>query len=180
MSDDERSLRQPVDEDARRLARRLMRASRHAALATLDPASGAPAASRVAVATDFAGEAVILVSGLSAHTPALIADPRCSLLLGEPGKGDPLASPRLTLFAAAEPFEAGSQDASEVRQRFLARHPKASLYVDFPDFRFFRLRAGGRASMAASPGRSSSPAPTSSTKPQTSSSRTRRSALTVT
>ena len=38
------------------------------------------------VGTDTDGAAVILVSALSAHTKALEADPRVSLLAGEPGR----------------------------------------------------------------------------------------------
>ena len=33
----------------------------------------------------------------------------------------------------------GSSQASEARSAYLRRHPKAEIYVDLPDFRFFRL-----------------------------------------
>src|SRR3546814_1707590 len=84
----------PVDGAARRLARELLRTARHGALATLDPATGDPLATRTGLAADMDGAAVFLTSTLSAHTQALLADPRCSILLGEPGKGDPLAQDR--------------------------------------------------------------------------------------
>lgn len=87
----------PTDDEARALARRLVRLARHGALAVLDPRDGAPFASRVALATEMDGTLVMLVSRLSQHTEALAADARCSLLVGEPGKGDPLAHPRLTV-----------------------------------------------------------------------------------
>ena len=80
------------------------------------------------------------MSNLSAHTTALLADPRASLLTGEPGKGDPLAHPRLTLQCTAESVDRESDIHQRLRTRFLARHPKSQLYIDFPDFRFFRLR----------------------------------------
>lgn len=133
-----RSLLQPVDDEVRALARRLLRASRHGALAVIGP-SGHPAASRVLVATDHGGNPVILVSDLSAHAAALAADPRCSLLVGEPGKGDPLAHPRLSLSAHAAAIPADAPERQTLRERFLARHPKAALYADFADFRFMRL-----------------------------------------
>jgi len=61
------------------------------------------------------------------------------LLVGEPGKGDPLAWPRLTILADAERVKPDTESHSRIRKRFLRRHPKAALYVDFPDFSFFRL-----------------------------------------
>ena len=53
------------------------------------------------------GEPVFFISRLSAHFPNLEADPRCSLLIGEPGKGDPLAHPRMTLIGRAEKIADG-------------------------------------------------------------------------
>jgi putative heme iron utilization protein len=129
----------PTDEDARRLARRLARSARFGALAALEPESGHPFASRVLIGTDIDGVPVMLSSLLATHTRAIIADPRCSLLVGEPGKGDPLAWPRLTILTDAEPLKHDSESHSLLRERFLRRHPKARLYVDFGDFSFFRL-----------------------------------------
>jgi putative heme iron utilization protein len=126
--------RQPADFDPLALGRHLLRAIRVGALGTLDRETGFPITTLVSVATDLDGAPVILVSGLSHHTKNLRADPRCSLLLSEGGRGDPLAHPRLTLTAVAAQV---SDDA--IRRRFLARHPKAKLYVDFPDFTFLRL-----------------------------------------
>lgn len=128
-----------TDAESIRLARTLMRSARYGALAVLDPADGAPQASRVAVATDLDGTPLILVSALSGHTAGLLADPRCSLLLGEPGKGDPLAHPRISLSCRATRLERGSSEQARAERRYLNRHPKAKLYVGFPDFAFFRL-----------------------------------------
>ncbi|KMO40040.1 HugZ family protein [Methylobacterium aquaticum] len=125
--------------DAVGLAKTLLRTVRAGALATLEREGGAPFASLVTVATDVDGTPLLLLSRLSAHTLNLEADPRCSLLLGSGGKGDPLAHPRLTVTGSAERIA-----EPRARARFLARHPKAALYADFPDFGFFRLavRAG--------------------------------------
>lgn len=130
-----------TDDDARRQARILLRGARFAAIGVIDPETGFPFVSRVLLGMDSVGSAVILVSGLSAHTTALDADPRASLLTGEPAKGDPLAHPRLTLQCTAERVERDSEIHDRLRRRFLARHPKSQLYIDFPDFRFFRLKA---------------------------------------
>ncbi|MEP0233796.1 HugZ family protein [Roseibium sp.] len=129
-----------TDDEARRLAKDLMRKARFGAIAALEPECGHPLASRVAVANDMDGAPCILISTLSGHTSALHADARCSLLLGEPGKGDPLAHPRISLFCRAERLERESVDHERVRRRYLARHPKAALYVDFGDFAFFKLK----------------------------------------
>ena len=118
----------------------LLRSARYGALAVLDPQSGAPLASRVAVATDLDGTPLILVSSLSEHTGGLLADPRCSLLLGEPGKGDPLAHPRISLRCLAEQLQRGTPVQTRVERRYLNRHPKARLYAGFGDFAFFRLK----------------------------------------
>jgi len=128
-----------TDEDARRLARTLLRGARSCALAVNESESGAPFASRTLTGTDTDGTPVILVSALSVHTQALRRDPRASLLAGEPGKGDPLAHPRLTVLCTAEQLARDGAAHAALRERFIRRHPKAKLYVDFPDFAFFRL-----------------------------------------
>ena len=118
-------------------AKQLLRSIRSGALATLEPAGGFPFASLTTVATDHDGAPILLLSQLSAHTRNLIADSRASLLLARMGKGDPLAHPRLTLVGRIE--RAREEDRPRLRARFLARHPKAALYVDFGDFGFYRL-----------------------------------------
>lgn len=141
----------PVDEGARRLARGLLRTARHGALATLDPADGAPLATRAGLACDLDGAPVFLVSTLSAHTQALLADARCSVLVGEPGRGDPLAHPRLTVTGRAVRAD-DEVSRARLKRRYLARHPKAALYADFPDFAFWRLEVA-RASLNGGFGR---------------------------
>lgn len=133
-------LLQPVDDATRVLARRLVRTARYGALAVLDPATGHPLASRVALSTDVDGTPLILISSLSAHTGALAAEARCSLLCGEPGRGDPLAHARITLLARARRIDRADEPThARVRRRYLARQPKAALYADFGDFAFWRL-----------------------------------------
>ena len=118
-------------------AKQLLRSIRSGALGTLATDSGFPFASLTTVATDHDGSPIFLLSQLSAHTRNLIADSRASLLLARMGKGDPLAHPRLTLVGRIE--KAQEADRPRLRARFLARHPKAALYVDFGDFAFYRL-----------------------------------------
>lgn len=127
-----------ADAGAIALARSLL-ALRHAALAFGDPETGTPGISRVALGLGPDGAPVTLISALSAHHPALRANPACALLLGEPGpKGDPLAHPRLMLRATAQFLP--DADRATYRAPWLADHPKARLYVDFADFAFVRFQ----------------------------------------
>jgi putative heme iron utilization protein len=116
------------------LAKALLREALTASLASLDPAGGHPFVSLVAVATDFDGAPILLASRLALHDRNMRGDARVSLLVRRAGKGDPLAHPRLTLSGTARPAE-----AAHLRGRFLARHPKAALYIDFPDFGFWKI-----------------------------------------
>lgn len=134
-----KSVIRPTDETSLKLARRLVREARFAALSVLEPDTGHPFASRVLTGTDIDGVPVILISTLATHTKALLADPRCALLFGEPGKGDPLAWPRITVLCEAARIDRDSESDQCTRSRFLRRHPKAKLYADFADFAFFRL-----------------------------------------
>ena len=128
-----------TDDEAIRLARTLIATARYGALAVINRETGFPGASRVALATDIDGTPVILVSALSGHTRPMLDEPRTSLMVGEVGKGDPLAHPRITCSRAPAGSTATPRKDSARRRRYLARNPKAALYADFGDFAFFRL-----------------------------------------
>ncbi len=127
-----------VDDNARRLAKTLLRTARYAGLGHLDVDDGSPVVSRVNVATCMDGRIGFLISELSPHFDALVADPRCSVLLGEPGKGDPIAHPRLTIIGRAHRI-VESVEQQRFASRFLRKHPKSSLYAEFADFAYWRL-----------------------------------------
>jgi heme iron utilization protein len=117
------------------LARSLISDARFAALGVIDPETGAPMVTRIALVPGPDGVPLTLISSLSAHTGALAANPACSLLIGEPGeKGDPLTHPRLTLQAHAE-----QADKAMLKTHYLTHYPKAQLYYDFSDFGLFRF-----------------------------------------
>lgn len=132
-------LLRPTDDEARELARSLVRSAPYMSLAVIDAKSGFPSASRALTAIDLDGTPVVLVSALAGHTAGMLAEPRCSLLAGEPGKGDPLAHARISVQCLAEAVERDGAAHARIRERFLQRHSKARLYADFPDFRYFRL-----------------------------------------
>jgi len=139
MAENVKSVLRELTPEAIAEAKALIREADHAALAVREPQTGWPLASRVGLATLPDGTPLILISALAAHSAALDADPRCSLLIGTVGKGDPLAHPRITLVCRVEVIKRQSTDGVEARARYLAMHPKAAIYVDLPDFRFFRL-----------------------------------------
>ena len=120
-------------------ARALMRRAFKGSLATIDRASNYPYVSLITLATDPSGAPVFLISILARHNANLAGDDRVSVLIDETGAlADPLQGARLTLHGRAAPT---GDDA--VRLRFLARHPEAAVYADFPDFGFWRLKVEG-------------------------------------
>lgn len=122
------------------MARSLLAEASFAALAVTDPADGLPGISRIAFGLGPDGVALTLISALSAHHGALMANPACALMVGEPGeKGDPLTHPRLMVKARAEFVVQDAPDRAALRDHWLAIHPKAKLYVDFGDFGFVRF-----------------------------------------
>lgn len=129
----------PTDDDAREMVRLLIREAHFGALGVVEPETGMPLVSRVAIGTDGQGRVISLASDLSFHSKALAADPRASVMVGEPGKGDPLAHPRVTLIGRMEKLDNAAPERGELREVWLKQHPKAQLYIDFGDFHFYRL-----------------------------------------
>lgn len=122
-----------TDDAARDLARCLIEGATFAALAVVS--QGRPSVTRIALATCPDGAPLTLISELSGHTHALLQDPVCALLVGEPeDRGDPLTHPRLTLHARARFFARNSDAHAALRGHYLAQRPKAKLYIDFCDF----------------------------------------------
>ena len=80
------------------------------------------------------GHPVFLISELAEHTKNLRDDPRASLLIAQGGADDPLANGRITLVGDCTPC-----DEPSVRAAYLERHPNAGYYIDFKDFRMWRL-----------------------------------------
>nr|HML29364.1 HugZ family protein [Hyphomicrobium sp.] len=66
MEEKKRDVLQPVDNEAKRLGKTLVRTARYGALGTRDPLDGAPSVSRVSLATAMDGAPIFLISRLSA------------------------------------------------------------------------------------------------------------------
>lgn len=121
-------------------ARLMLRTRRSGALATaLASDGGRPFCSLVTLACDCDGSPILLLSTLSDHTRNLDTNPLASLLLEDAGRrANPQTGPRLTLLGRIRP-----DPDPRLRRRFLARHPGASMYVGFTDFRVFRMHIDG-------------------------------------
>ena len=118
-------------------ARLLLRRERHATVATFDRETGYPYASLVNFATDLAGLPVIFISRLARHTANLLHNSRASLMAyaSPPAGSDLLTAPRVSVIGDFEPV------AREVAgERYGDHHPAARMYLNFPDFSFWRLK----------------------------------------
>jgi len=122
------------------VARQLVRSARKAILCTTADQKkgieGWPVGSLVTIATAWDGSPILLLSTLAHHTQNLMHDPRASLLVdGTEGYLNPQQGPRVGVMGLIKP----TRDKGLYR-RFLARHPSASVYADFGDFQFYKMR----------------------------------------
>ena len=99
---------------------------------------GFPFGSLMPFALDDAGRPLFLISNMAMHTQNLATDPHASLFVAQtPSEGDVLGASRATLVGLAEPVPA--PDLTSAREQYLAAHENSRYWVDFADFRFFRL-----------------------------------------
>jgi len=119
-----------------REARDLIEAASQGILSTLDPEGGFPHASIIDVAAVDSGDLVTLLSRLAVHRKYAEADHRASILIAPHfGDDDAMQRPRVTLVGRL----VQEDDRSTYRDRYLAVHPEAEMYLALPDFDFFRL-----------------------------------------
>ncbi len=79
---------------------------------------------------------ILLINTLAEHTKNLLADPRVSISVTEPGAANVQDSQRLTLVGDAESVSA----SQELKARYLRYLPAAEQYLTL-DFMFFRIIA---------------------------------------
>ncbi|KQO80341.1 pyridoxamine 5'-phosphate oxidase family protein [Rhizobium sp. Leaf262] len=127
--------------EAIRVARDVLHTSRTAGLATLDPLSGYPYTTATNIAVEPDGTPFFFAARLALHARNIEADPRISLVLAPFNKGDALTLPRLTLVGKAELI--GEEDVPQAKARYIARYPKAKLYLSLPDTELYRLNIEG-------------------------------------
>jgi putative heme iron utilization protein len=126
----------PQDEfqSPKALGRFILREALFGSLAT-EGEGGYPYVALVGVAAMPNGAPLMLLSNLARHTINIRKDPRVSLLLSEkPHGGSPLQAGRLTVTGKVAPAE-----KSEVRARYLIRHPEVAKDVMAADFSFWTL-----------------------------------------
>lgn len=100
--------------------------------------AGFPFGSLMPFALDGGGRPLFLISTMAMHTQNLMGDARCSLFVAQAeAEGDPLGAARATLIGEAKLVAADEEGA--VRETYAARHPNSRYWVDFPDFKFYRL-----------------------------------------
>lgn len=128
-----------TNDEAFEIAGKLLGETRYAALAVNDMDSDFPLVSRVAACYAQGLGVFFAGSDLSVHSKCLVADGKCSLMLGEPGKGDGLAYARITLVGETQRMPNNDALRSDYREAFVKTHPKAELYIDFGDFGFYPL-----------------------------------------
>ncbi len=129
-----------TDDEAIRLARKLLNETKYASLGVNDTMSDFPLVSRVAAGFSQKTGLFFAGSDLSLHSKCLVKDKKCSLMLGEPGKGDGLAYARITFVGEASRIGNDHALRGEFREIFVSTHPKAELYIDFLDFGFYPLK----------------------------------------
>ena len=120
-------------------ARTLVHLGRTGTLATQSRrVSGYPFGSVAPYGLDPQGRPTFLISTMAMHTQNLLAEPRASLLVTQPGwTEDPLAGGRVTL--VGDVARIAGADVAEVRANYLERHGHAQHWVDFDDFAFYRM-----------------------------------------
>src|ERR1700748_2530229 len=118
-------------------ARTLLHLGRVGSLSTLSrKRPGFPFGSLMPYALDTEGRPLFLISTMAMHTQNLKSDPRASLFVGQSADGDPLGAARATLVGPVELIPESDVPAS--REQYLSRYPNSSLWVEFPDFSFYR------------------------------------------
>ncbi|MEQ8442110.1 MAG: DUF2470 domain-containing protein [Alphaproteobacteria bacterium] len=128
--------------------RRLLRAADRAVLSTLLADGGEPYGSLVLLACGPDGAPLLFLSDLADHTKNLKADARASLLIdGTAGLADPLTGARAGIQGRIE-----KTDDPYLLDRYVRRHPSASLYRGFKDFNLYRMEPD-RAHLVAGFGR---------------------------
>lgn len=122
--------------------RKLIRAQRWAALATLD-AEGAPENAMVAYAANERMDTLYLhLSELASHTRNLLRNPHVAIVISESdsGSGDPQQLVRASLSGHIEIVRPDAAAYAEIRSCYLDRLPDARMLFDFGDFHLFRLQ----------------------------------------
>lgn len=117
----------------------LLEARKFGVLATMSKkAPGYPFASVTPFSVDDHAQPLFLMSGLALHTKNLIENPKASLLVFEPeAEQDPLGSARMNVMGQVHAVP--DDEVRGARELYLKHHPESAQWMDFGDFRLYRL-----------------------------------------
>lgn len=129
-----------MDTDHAQRLRALLEAQRIAALGTLQ--AGEPYVSMVPFAVLADGSALVIhVSRLAAHTKAMLADARVSLMVVErAGDVAPQELARVTIQGDAVQLEDSVPGGAQARAAYLSRFPESEMTFELADFSLFAIR----------------------------------------
>lgn len=122
--------------EALRVARDLLHQTGVAAMSTTDP-GGFPYGTITNIVPGPDGCPIFFAAWLTLHARNLAEDARIALTLAAFGRADVLTRPRLTLVGRASRLSGAP--ALAARRRYLARFPKAKLYLSLPDAILYRM-----------------------------------------
>src|SRR5690348_3960463 len=110
-------------------ARTLMHSGRIGSLSTLSRKQhGFPFGSLMPYGIDGQGRPIFLISAMAMHTQNLLADPRASLFVTEPGAtGDPLGASRVTLIGMVSKIP--EPELTAARTAYLTCYPNSKYWV---------------------------------------------------
>ena len=130
------------DETAHDLLRGMLSDMRHTVLAVNDAETGCPYLARVAAQLGADGMPLLLISDMATHTRLLARDPRASLLIAPPPqpRGDAMTQPRASLQGRVTRLPRDTPDHQARLDRWLAAHPKSTVYASLPDFAFWQMQ----------------------------------------
>ena len=122
------------------IARHLLRSASKAVLSTHGHQGEnnkiGPLGSLVTFATSWDGSPILMLSTLAQHTQNLLGNAQASLFVdGTEGFLNPQQGPRVCVMGCIMPLKEKKE-----HRRFLARHPRASLYASFGDFQFYKMK----------------------------------------
>ena len=86
-----------------------------------------------------AGEPTFLISSMAMHTRNVSSDPRATLLITQATNSpNPLGAGRISLMGDVHLVE-GEEEVRDVAGSYLQRNPAAQNWINFGDFKFFRM-----------------------------------------
>ena len=130
-----------MDLDHAQGLRALLETQRIAALGTLQ--AGEPYVSMVPFAVLADGTALVIhVSRLAAHTKAMLADPRVSLMVVQRQAPDvaPQELARVTIQGDALQLAGSASGIAEAKAAYLSRFPESEMTFELADFSLFAIR----------------------------------------